>query len=327
MHGHQVEHPRRRLAGGAGPAGAEDRLPLTNDLGLDEEVPERRMQRVRGGRRKDHFRVARDLDRPARLGAVDDADPAHLGVVLGRNGDFRVRVEFVVAAAELHPRLREDRLVPLRSLERRLVRGGPELAACRIADVAERAPVVAGAVFAPARHRDVLPAAVAAARIRDHHVVPAVRQQLHLRNGSVGGAEGPHRHPGGAGSRGQAGELGGARVGRRGLRNPLLEQERGRLEQRIRLEPLLHRAVQEQVLQGEEAHALVVGHEGPDDRARLPASLSRRGVVDGLVKAVFPDQTPSPRAAAGSGTPPRGPPSAQGRTHTAPRPGPTPARA
>ena len=273
MYGHQVKHPRRRLAEGAGAAGAEDRLPLANDLGLDEKIPERRMQRVRGRRCKNHFRVTRDFNRPGCLGAVDDADPAHLGVVLGRNGDFRVHVEIVVAAAELHPRLRENRLVLLRFLERRLVSGGPELPAGSIADVAERAPVVAGAVFTPTRHRDVLPAAVPAARIRDHHVVSAVRQQLHLRYGSVGGAERADRHLGNAGLRAQAGELGGNRVGGRGLRDPFLEQERGRLEQRIRLEPLLHRAVQEQGIQGEEAHALVMRHERPDDRARLPASL------------------------------------------------------
>src|SRR5512139_1805359 len=99
----------------------------------------------------------------------------------------------MVAAAELHLRLREYRLVPLRSLERRLVRGGPELPAFGVADVAERAPVVAGAVFTPARHRDVLPAAVTASRVRDHHMVSSVRQQLHLRYGSVGGVERAHQ--------------------------------------------------------------------------------------------------------------------------------------
>ncbi|MBF8260466.1 MAG: hypothetical protein HW377_2840, partial [Actinobacteria bacterium] len=280
VHGHLVKHPRHRLAGGAGSAGAEDRLPLANDLGLDEEVPECRMQRVGGRRCKDHFRVTRDFNRPACLGAVHDAYPAHLGVVLGRNGDFRVRVEFVVAAAKLHPRLRENRLVLLRLLERRLVGGGPELPACRIPDVAERAPVVTGAVFTPARHRDVLPAAVAAARVRDHHVVSAVRQQLHFRYGSVGGAERAHRHLGNTGGCAHAGELGGKRVRRRGLRNPFL----------IRLEPLLHRTVEEQGIQGEEAHALVMGHEGPDDRARLPATLPGRGVVDRLEKSVFPEE-------------------------------------
>ena len=174
------------------------------------------------------------------------------------------------------------------ALERRLVGGRPELPARHVAEVAERAPVVAGGVFTPARDRDVLPAAVAAARIRDHHVVSAVRQQLHFRYGVSGvlktrtGVSGRRR------SSWMLGELGGVRVEGRGLGNPLLEQQRGRLEQRIRLESLLHRTVQEQIGQGEEAHALVMGHERPDDGARLPAGQTGRGVVDGFIEAVSP---------------------------------------
>ena len=45
------------------------------------------------------------------------------------------------------------------------------------------------------------------------------------------------------------------------------KQQRGGLERRIGLEALLHRAVQEQIRQGEEAHALVMRHEGPDHDA------------------------------------------------------------
>ena len=63
VHGHQVKHPRRLLVEGAGPAGAEDRLPLADDLGLNKEIAERRMQRVRGRRCENDFRVTRDLDR------------------------------------------------------------------------------------------------------------------------------------------------------------------------------------------------------------------------------------------------------------------------
>ena len=76
-------------------------------------------------------------------------------------------------------------------------------------------------------------------------------------------------------------------IERRGLGNALLEQQRGRLEQRVRLESLLHRPVQEQIGQGEKAHALVMGHERPDHGARFPARQSRRGVVDGFIEAVF----------------------------------------
>jgi hypothetical protein len=54
---------------------------------------------------------------------------------------------------------------------------------------------------------------------------------------------------------------------RRGLGNALLEQQHDRLEQPVRLEPPLHRAVQQQVGQREQAHALVVRHEGAHHHA------------------------------------------------------------
>ena len=73
MHGHQVKHPRRLLVQGAGPASAEDRLLLADDLGLNKEIAERRMQCVRGRRCQNDFRVTRDVDRSACPGAVGDA--------------------------------------------------------------------------------------------------------------------------------------------------------------------------------------------------------------------------------------------------------------
>ncbi len=43
VNGHEVEHPGRLLTSAARAAVAEDRLPFTNDLGLDEKVAERRV--------------------------------------------------------------------------------------------------------------------------------------------------------------------------------------------------------------------------------------------------------------------------------------------
>ena len=63
------------------------------------------MQRVRGRRRQHHFRVTGDLDRPARPGAIGDADPAQFDVVFRRNDDLGMGVEVVVAAAKLGARL------------------------------------------------------------------------------------------------------------------------------------------------------------------------------------------------------------------------------
>ena len=62
VHGHQVEHPGRLLALGAGPARAEDRPLLPDDFGLHKKIAERRMQGVRGRRCQNHFRVTGDID-------------------------------------------------------------------------------------------------------------------------------------------------------------------------------------------------------------------------------------------------------------------------
>ena len=54
MHRHHVRHIGRLLALGAGPASAEDRSLLAQDLGLHKEIAECRMQCVRGRRRQNH---------------------------------------------------------------------------------------------------------------------------------------------------------------------------------------------------------------------------------------------------------------------------------
>ena len=57
-----MEHPGRRLVAGARPAGAEEGLARGDDLGLHEEIAERRMQGVGGGRRQHHLGVARQFE-------------------------------------------------------------------------------------------------------------------------------------------------------------------------------------------------------------------------------------------------------------------------
>ena len=191
--GHQVEHPGRVLLQRTGSPRAQDGLPLRDDLRLHEEIGERRMQRVRGRRRESDFRVTRDLDRPPRPRTVGDAKSAQFDVVFRRDDDLGMRFESVVAPAKFGARFGEYRLVVRRALPRRLMRGRPELAARDVADVAERAPVVAGGVFAPAGDGEILPSAAPTARVGDHHVVAAVRQQLHFRYRRVGAAEYAYR--------------------------------------------------------------------------------------------------------------------------------------
>ena len=67
------------------------------------------------------------------------------------------------------------------------------LPALDIAQEDEGALVVAGGILAPARHRDVAPAAVAGAGGGQHHRIAAVRQQMRDRRGTVVPAQAPHR--------------------------------------------------------------------------------------------------------------------------------------
>ena len=183
------------------------------------------MHRVGSRRRENHLGVTRRVDRLARPRAVGDADPAQLDILFRRNSDLGMRFEAVVAAAKLRPALREDRLEAVRPLERRLICSRPELTAGHVADVAEGPPVVAGRVFPPARDSEVLPAAVAAAGVGQHDVVPAVRQQLHLRCRGVGAVEHAHRQLLTAGGPADGGQLRSMYQVRGRLRDALLEQQ------------------------------------------------------------------------------------------------------
>ena len=69
----------------------------------------------------------------------------------------------------------EDHLVIVGRLADWLVSSRPDLAGQRVANVEELAPSLAGGVFAPARHVQILALAGARPRIGDHHVIPLVR--------------------------------------------------------------------------------------------------------------------------------------------------------
>ena len=190
MHRHQVEHPGCLIADRAGPARAQDGAPVAQDLGLHEQIAEGRMQRVRRRRRDHHFGVTGDLDLAALARAIGDAHPAQLDIVFRRYDDLGIGLELAiavghrVAAAKLGAPLGEDRFIALGALQCRLMGCGPGFAtraAAQLAEITEAAPVVAGAILAPARHGEILPAAVAAARVGHHHMVAAVRQQLDFR--------------------------------------------------------------------------------------------------------------------------------------------------
>ena len=193
LSGHEMEHPGRTLSGGAGATGAEDGLRFGQDLGLNKEIAEGGVREIGVRLREDDFGIARQFDAALVGREVCQGDASHFDVVLGRNGDFGVGVDFLVTTAIFGPSLDEDGLVVIGLAARRLVGGGPEDARLRIAQITKGAPVVGRGVLAPARHGEILPPAVTSAGIGRHDVVASVREQMDFGQGRVRRREDTHR--------------------------------------------------------------------------------------------------------------------------------------
>ena len=200
---------------------------MREDFRLHEQLAERRMGRIGRRRRHHHFGKTGDLDAPLAVRIIADARAPDFDVVLGRDDDFRVQIEAVIGAAELGTPFRKDHFVFLRLDQGRLVHGGPDFAVIEIAQVAEITPVVARAILAPARHGQVFPAAVAAARIAHHDMIAAVRQQLRFRHGAVGLGKDAHRHGQLGRAAAQHRQFGRVRVKRSRLRRAFLQHQQG----------------------------------------------------------------------------------------------------
>ena len=80
----------------------------------------------------------------------------------------------VIAAAIFGATLGKNRLIVLRHFACWLIRSRPDFATVYIAQIAERAPVIAGGIFAPACDGEIIPAAIAATGGSHHHMVTTV---------------------------------------------------------------------------------------------------------------------------------------------------------
>ena len=252
--------------------------------------------------------VARQLDLPRPVAPVRQRDPAHLGVVLRRDGDLEPRLDLVVPARDrrlLGEELHEVLLgLPPDGLPGR----GPDGAGVDVAQVDELAPGVPRRVLAPPGHGVPATEARSPAGVRDDRHVGAVREDLRLRVRRERRAEAVGRARGGA--RRHPGLLGRARLGDRRLaRDPLLQEELRRLDPRVRVEPADHHVAEEDVREGDESHPLVVGEPGLHDDARrrrrtaAPASAPRsaRGACSRPSRrSRAGPRRPPARAAAGS---------------------------
>ena len=289
VHRHQVQHPFGSLFLGTWSARAQDCLFARHQFALHEQIAEGRMQFVGDRGRQDDFGIGGDFDCARRARSIGDVQAAQLDVVFRRHGNFDMCFESVAAAAEFGLGIGENRLVTVDRNAGWLIGRRPESTSADIAQITETAPMVAGGVFAPARHRHFAQAAVTTSSVAQHHVVAPIRQHLHCRARAVGIAENAQPCFGCMRGGGRCRDFTGMRMEHAGAWDAFLQQQHGRLEFRIGTKSTLHRLVAQQIEQRQQTHALVMRHERSHQRTLLPARYARRGVVDRFVVAETAD--------------------------------------
>ena len=287
LHRGDVSGPDRLFAAGSWTAGSQKSTDFGHELCFDEQVLEGRMSDICRLRRKGNFRIRRQLDLAISRPEIGQRNAADLCVVLGRHQHRQTGGNRSITARELGPILRVGDLVAIRFLAARLVAGRPHHAGLHVAQKEVRAPRVTGHILAPPGHGHVAPAAVAGSRGRDHHRIPPIGQ--HVRTGcrSVRRGETPKDRRDQIAHFGGALHLFGTRPGHKHVaRHPLLEQQFGCLDDRVRMETFDHRAIVENVAQCNECHALVMGHVALHDRDRGSRWQPPRGVVERFAEAI-----------------------------------------
>src|SRR5690349_1466086 len=125
------------------------------------------MHPIRFGRSQHHFGVARQLDVARLQRAISQNDSTHFGRVIRRNGNLCYSVDVTVATNEGDAIAGKQYAIPLRFGSRWLMRRGPDMTGAQILDVAPLTIVVARAVVAPARYRQIAVATEPPAGVRD----------------------------------------------------------------------------------------------------------------------------------------------------------------
>ena len=81
MRCHQMKHPHRRLTVRAWPPVAKNRPVVMQNLGLNKEIAERRVQLIGGARRQNHFSITGQFDLSRFSRTIGDNDTAQLNIV------------------------------------------------------------------------------------------------------------------------------------------------------------------------------------------------------------------------------------------------------
>jgi hypothetical protein len=122
-------------------------------LGLDEQFGKGRMRDIRRLRRQHQFGIRGDVELSRPVPGVQNRHTSDLRCVFGRDENLQGRRQRAIATREFGAVLLEGDLVGVRLGTARLKAGRPHVVAADISEVDVTAPVVAGDVFPPPRHR------------------------------------------------------------------------------------------------------------------------------------------------------------------------------
>src|SRR5437588_4485556 len=103
-----------------------------------------------------------------------------------------MQFEIAMALAKFSPGLCENSFIIFCRAQRRLISGGPEFSRHHVAQIDERAPVIASRILAPAGDGEIFPATVSAAGIADGDMIATIGKELNLRRTRRGTLEDPH---------------------------------------------------------------------------------------------------------------------------------------
>ena len=282
-----MRRPNFGFRGGPLSPRRKDRAEIGMILGLDEQLREGGMRDIGALWPQCEFGIRRDLDVARSTSGVGDGHATNLGVVFGRDEHFERRRQSAVSSRDLDAVLVEIDSIFIGLSARRLKTGRPDGAAPYVPKKDIRSAIVSRSILSPSRDGDVAPPAVSGAGRRHHHGIAPVGKKLRRRRGLMNGKNfAPARGIRVAGARGRL-DLRRPRPGRRDLaRNPLLQQQFRRPNDRLGMEALSHRAVKDRVGDRDDRHALMMRHEGADESEALAFRNPRGGEIHGLVKSI-----------------------------------------
>ena len=233
---------------------------------------------------ENHFGIAGKFDLPGAKRAIRYGDAAQFHVVLRGHGDFSDGFDSLHAALVLHFIDAEPHRGRSQLAADGLIGSRPDGDGTHVADVNKTAPGIGSYIGAPAGEVDIFETAVTAAGVCKHESVLPVALQVGARYGRIvvpgtvsgffgtsdaqGSLNGFHSQPGGPGDRDSF-----KQNGFNGAHTPVV------------MKAALHDAARKRVVQGDQAHALVVGHIRVNHHAAFACGFVGAGIVDGFVES------------------------------------------